>query len=91
MAFHLAAGQSRPDSPAYATQLSLITAADRHHGQRVGQHRRGAYRAAIDLPHTDAAADQVLSLPVHPGLTTTQIDDVAQAVTTLAQAAERAA
>ncbi|WP_331735884.1 DegT/DnrJ/EryC1/StrS family aminotransferase [Streptomyces sp. NBC_00057] len=54
-------------------------------------HRSPAYATAIDLPHTDAAANQVLSLPVHPGLTTTQIDDVAQAVTTLAQAAERAA
>ncbi|MFI5753229.1 DegT/DnrJ/EryC1/StrS family aminotransferase [Streptomyces sp. NPDC051644] len=54
-------------------------------------HRSPAYATVIDLPHTDAAADQVLSLPIHPGLTTTQINDVAQAVTTLAHAAERAA
>jgi dTDP-4-amino-4,6-dideoxygalactose transaminase len=54
-------------------------------------HRSPAYATAIDLPHTDAAADQVLSLPVHPGLTTTHIDDVAEAVTTLTHAAERAA
>ncbi|MFD9605289.1 DegT/DnrJ/EryC1/StrS family aminotransferase [Streptomyces sp. NPDC056441] len=54
-------------------------------------HRSPAYATAIDLPHTDAAADQVLSLPVHPGLTTAQIEDVAQAVTTLAHASERAA
>ncbi|MFI6731183.1 DegT/DnrJ/EryC1/StrS family aminotransferase [Streptomyces atratus] len=54
-------------------------------------HRSPAYATVIDLPHTDAAADQALSLPVHPGLTTTQIDAVAQTVTTLAHASERAA
>ncbi|WP_331753951.1 DegT/DnrJ/EryC1/StrS family aminotransferase [Streptomyces sp. NBC_00826] len=56
-------------------------------------HRSPAYAAAADLPHTDTAAEQVLSLPVHPELTTPQIQDIAQAVTTLAlsPARERAA
>ncbi|MGW1189235.1 DegT/DnrJ/EryC1/StrS family aminotransferase [Streptomyces sp. NPDC002559] len=54
-------------------------------------HRTPAYATAVDLPHTDTAAGQVLSLPVHPHLTTAQIGDIAQAVTALAHAAERAA
>ncbi|MER5358555.1 DegT/DnrJ/EryC1/StrS family aminotransferase [Streptomyces sp. NPDC002785] len=54
-------------------------------------HRSPAYTTAADLPHTEAAAQQVLSLPVHPDLTGTQIDDVAHAVIALAHATERAA
>ncbi|MFF9593821.1 DegT/DnrJ/EryC1/StrS family aminotransferase [Streptomyces sp. NPDC014646] len=54
-------------------------------------HRSPAYATAVDLPHTDNAARQVLSLPVHSGLTGEQIDDVTRAVTALAQATERAA
>ncbi|MFD5065381.1 DegT/DnrJ/EryC1/StrS family aminotransferase [Streptomyces sp. NPDC058394] len=51
-------------------------------------HRSPAYATATDLPHTDAAAAQVLSLPVHPGLTAAQIEDIARAVTTLARTRE---
>ncbi|MFG3532986.1 DegT/DnrJ/EryC1/StrS family aminotransferase [Streptomyces sp. NPDC047917] len=52
-------------------------------------HRSPAYATAADLPHTDTAAEQVLSLPVHPGLTTAQMENVAQAMTALALAPAR--
>ena len=54
-------------------------------------HRAPAYRTPIDLPHTDAAAAQVLSLPVHPSLTLQQIQDIAAAVAMLVRAGKRAA
>jgi dTDP-4-amino-4,6-dideoxygalactose transaminase len=44
-------------------------------------HRSPAYAAEVDLPHTDEAARRVLSLPVHPGVSTSQIEDIAAAVT----------
>jgi len=43
-------------------------------------HRSPAYRTAVRLPHTDAAARQVLSLPVHPALTGHDLDRIAAAV-----------
>jgi dTDP-4-amino-4,6-dideoxygalactose transaminase len=46
-------------------------------------HRLPAYRTPTDLPDTEAAAGQVLSLPVHPALTDTDLDRIAQAVNTL--------
>jgi len=54
-------------------------------------HRSPAYTNPVDLPSTDAAAAQVLSLPVHPRLTSEQLHDVANAVTMLARAGERVA
>lgn len=51
-------------------------------------HRSPAYATDVHLPHTDAAADQVLSLPVHPGLTREQIAHVARAVAALARSRE---
>jgi perosamine synthetase len=50
----------------------------------LGLHRSPAYATAVDLPHTDRAAAQVLSLPVHPALTAAQLQAVADAVTKLA-------
>ncbi|WP_084961698.1 DegT/DnrJ/EryC1/StrS family aminotransferase [Thermoactinospora rubra] len=46
-------------------------------------HRLRPYlnRGSWDLPHTDRAAAEVLSLPVHPSLTDTEIARVAEAVT----------
>jgi len=52
-------------------------------------HRSPAYTNPVDLPRTDAAAAQVLSLPVHPRLTFLQLHDVANAVTMLARPGER--
>jgi perosamine synthetase len=46
-------------------------------------HRQAAFRRETDLPHTDAAARQVLSLPVHPGLTGTDLARITSAVTDL--------
>jgi dTDP-4-amino-4,6-dideoxygalactose transaminase len=47
-------------------------------------HRRG------DFPHSEQAADEVLSLPMFPELTTAQIDTVAEAVRTGASTLEDA-
>ncbi|MYW04468.1 DegT/DnrJ/EryC1/StrS aminotransferase family protein [Streptomyces sp. SID3343] len=48
-------------------------------------HRSPAYRDALDLPHTDRAAAEVLSLPVHPHLSESDLDRIAGAVTALAR------
>ncbi|MGI5201609.1 DegT/DnrJ/EryC1/StrS family aminotransferase [Spirillospora sp. CA-108201] len=52
-------------------------------------HRLPAYRCAADLPHTDTAAQQVLSLPVHPDITHTDLDRIAAAVTEAIQSQAR--
>jgi len=54
-------------------------------------HRSPAYATADQLPSTDTAARQVLSLPVHPALTDTQLDQVITAITAIAGGRERAA
>jgi perosamine synthetase len=54
-------------------------------------HRSPAFTAPADLPCTDAAAQQALSLPVHPGLSAPQIQDIARAVTAAARAGRQAA
>lgn len=41
-------------------------------------HRLPAYDLDLDLPHTQSAAAEVLSLPVHPGLTPTEVTRVAE-------------
>jgi len=43
-------------------------------------HRSHAYRSTADLPHSEAAARQVLSIPVHPGLSPEDIRLIAEAV-----------
>lgn len=48
-------------------------------------HRCPAYLTPVDLPHTDTACAQVLSLPVHPALTDVHLDHVAAAVAALTQ------
>ena len=37
----------------------------------------------FDLPETEKAAKQVLSLPIHPGVTEEQIDNIAQTLLNL--------
>jgi perosamine synthetase len=54
-------------------------------------HRSPAYTTADHLPCTDTAAGQVLSLPVHPGLTDAQLDHIITAITVIAGSRERAA
>lgn len=48
-------------------------------------HRAPAYLTPIELPHTDIACTQVLSLPVHPDLTHTHLDRIAATITGLAR------
>lgn len=48
---------------------------------RAPVHRSPAHRQPVSLPQTDLAAGQVLSLPVHPGLSDRDLDRVAAAVT----------
>ena len=54
-------------------------------------HRQAAFASPVDLPHTDTAARQVLSLPVHPGLTTDHLERLADAVVSCVRAPEQAA
>jgi perosamine synthetase len=44
-------------------------------------HRLPAYGLEVRLPHTDRAAAEVMSLPVHPALSARQLDHVVAAVT----------
>lgn len=44
------------------------------------------FALGLDLPETEKAAREVLSLPVHPSLTVREIDRIVDAVTTLAKA-----
>ena len=50
---------------------------------RVPTHRLPAFAATADLPETMRAADEVLSLPVHPGLSEADLDHVVHAVNSL--------
>jgi dTDP-4-amino-4,6-dideoxygalactose transaminase len=43
-------------------------------------HRLPAYNLELDLPHTDQAAQQVLSLPVHPALSPADLSRLTDAV-----------
>lgn len=44
------------------------------------------YAPGLDLPETERAAQQVVSLPVHPSLTSVDLDRIVSAVNTLAKA-----
>jgi perosamine synthetase len=44
-------------------------------------HRLPAYALTLDLPVTEQAAAEVLSLPVHPALSQAQLDHVVTALT----------
>jgi dTDP-4-amino-4,6-dideoxygalactose transaminase len=48
-------------------------------------HRQPAYALRLDLPQTELAAAQVLSLPVHPGLTEPELARVVAAVSATAE------
>ena len=49
-------------------------------------HRLPAYDQTVDLPETELAAQQVLSLPVYPSLTDAELEQVVDAVNTVATA-----
>jgi perosamine synthetase len=46
----------------------------------VPTHRLPAYRSQVELPETEKAAAEVLSLPIRPGLTKAELDRVVDAV-----------
>lgn len=48
-------------------------------------HRLPTFALSVDLPRTEAAAGQVISLPVHPSLTAADLQTVADAVNAVAQ------
>jgi perosamine synthetase len=49
-------------------------------------HRLPSFRLDLDLPATEAAASQVLSLPVYPSLTEDEVADIVEAVNAVASA-----
>ncbi|ROS57064.1 DegT/DnrJ/EryC1/StrS aminotransferase family protein [Frigoribacterium sp. PhB118] len=52
----------------------------------VPNHRLPSFASGVDLPETEKAAREVLSIPVHPSLDETEIDRIVDAVNTLATA-----
>ena len=52
----------------------------------VPNHRLTPFATGDDLPHTEAAARECLSLPVHPSLTEGDLGRIVEAVNTLAEA-----
>jgi dTDP-4-amino-4,6-dideoxygalactose transaminase len=53
-------------------------------------HRLPAYDQALELPVTDTVAHEVLSLPVHPGVSVADVTDVARVVDGTTRVLERA-
>jgi dTDP-4-amino-4,6-dideoxygalactose transaminase len=49
-------------------------------------HRLPSFRLELDLPQTELAASQVLSLPVYPGLTEGELETIVEAVNAVAKA-----
>jgi dTDP-4-amino-4,6-dideoxygalactose transaminase len=52
----------------------------------IPNHRLPSFGLTLDLPETERAAREVLSLPVHPSLTQAELDRVVEAVNALARA-----
>jgi len=52
----------------------------------IPNHRLPSFRLELDLPQTELAAQQALSLPVHPALSQAEVERVVEAVTALARA-----
>jgi dTDP-4-amino-4,6-dideoxygalactose transaminase len=49
-------------------------------------HRLPSFGLNLDLPNTELAAKQVLSIPVHPSLSNQELETIAEAVSSVAQA-----
>lgn len=49
-------------------------------------HRLPSFKQSLDLPNTELAATQVLSLPIYPSLTDTELETIATAVSAVAGA-----
>lgn len=52
----------------------------------IPNHRLAPFRTTDDLPNTEEAAKTVLSLPVHPSLSSSDLERIVEAVNTLAKA-----
>jgi dTDP-4-amino-4,6-dideoxygalactose transaminase len=52
----------------------------------IPNHRLPSFGLTLDLPETERAAREVLSLPVHPSLTQEDLDRIVEAVNALAGA-----
>ncbi|WP_338538510.1 DegT/DnrJ/EryC1/StrS family aminotransferase [Janibacter terrae] len=52
----------------------------------VPTHRLAPFRAEVDLPHTEVAATQCLSLPVHPSVSAADLERIVSAVGSLVKA-----
>jgi perosamine synthetase len=52
----------------------------------IPNHRLPSFRLTLDLPETERAAQEALSLPVHPSLSQGDLERVVEAVNTLAKA-----
>ncbi len=52
----------------------------------IPNHRLAPFQADVDLPVTEAAARECLSLPVHPSLSAGDLERIVAAVNTLAKA-----
>lgn len=52
----------------------------------IPNHRLAPFQADVDLPNTEQAALECLSLPVHPSLSQDDLQRIATAVNTLASA-----
>ncbi|TRY17797.1 DegT/DnrJ/EryC1/StrS aminotransferase family protein [Tessaracoccus rhinocerotis] len=52
----------------------------------VPNHRLKPFQAEVDLPETERAAKECLSLPVHPSVSRTDLERIVEAVNTLAKA-----
>ncbi len=52
----------------------------------IPNHRLPSFGLALDLPETERAAREVLSLPVHPALTEADLESVVTVVNTVAEA-----
>jgi len=52
----------------------------------IPNHRLPSFARTLDLPETERAAREVISLPVHPSLSEGDLDRIVHAVNTLAKA-----
>jgi dTDP-4-amino-4,6-dideoxygalactose transaminase len=52
----------------------------------IPNHRLPSFRLDLDLPETERAAREVISLPVHPSLTQADLEQIVHAVNTVAKA-----
>jgi dTDP-4-amino-4,6-dideoxygalactose transaminase len=52
----------------------------------IPNHRLPSFRLDLDLPETERAAREVISLPVHPSLSQADLEQIVHAVNTVAKA-----